>query len=87
MAWRLLVRKQQGSATDLPVSQYRSLSRTILSSHPRSVDISYCNDGVTEGGLIGKSPAECGRTLDKVWQIFTPPTQLPAQAEAKAKVC
>ncbi len=51
------------------------------------MDINHRNGGVTEGDAIGKGPAECGRTLDKVWRIFTPPIPPPAQAEGKAKVC
>ena len=82
MTWRLLVRKQLGSATDLPMS--RRLSTTILFFHPRSGDINHRKGGVTEGNSTGRSPAECGRTLSKVWQIVTP---APGQPEAKTKVC
>ena len=83
MTWRLLVRKQLGSAIDLPMS--RRLSKTILFFHPRSGDINHLKGGVTEGNSTGKSPAGCGRTLNKVWQIFTPLNPAPAQPEAKTK--
>ena len=83
MKWRLLIRL----ATDLPISQYRSLRRGVLSFHPHSLDINCHIGGVVGGGSTGTNTAECGRTEDKVWQIFTLPTPPPAQAEAKAQVC
>ena len=63
-------------ATYLPISQYQS-----------SGNINSRISGFTEG--VSTNPAECGRTQDKVWQIFssTPPTTPPAHAEAKAEVC
>lgn len=49
-------------ATDLPISQYRSLRIAVLSFRPHALDINCHIGGVTEGGSTRTDPTECRGT-------------------------